>query len=364
MPAQRFGRHGLPLVLRLKQHDGAHVLRARRFVLQRRGLQRALRLHGAKHRLRPAFGVLGQGNRQLDHAFGRQLLRADVVEHVGARRNRRGRQLQQTRGVQPLERGKALVRLGVVRLIDDDDGPLQRQPVRQALARLADKAAQQGAAILRRFFRGDQGIGQVAQRRQIAWMLAFHRLEMPLKAFRKAVHVSLVGVVDAKTLDGGDHHHGRAPPVRRGNLRQFIERHHAQRIAIGIGQRLAIRVARRLQRRERLRAYRLAGHQPHRHWRVAGAPVAGQQRHRMRRQQRLAPAGGNAQAHARHIRPERVGVVRPPCQLAKRQRRALDLRGLGEGREGVEGGLLVGLEGQRGHVAVCNWGLVGNAIRL
>ena len=113
-------------------------------------------------------------------------------------------------------------------------------------------------------------------------------------------------------------------------------------------QRLAVRVGGRLQRFQRLAANRVAGHQPQRDRRVIGLPLARQRGHRMRGQQRLAAASGNAQAHARHFA-KSVGVVRPSDQFPERQRRAFDLGGAGESSQRVQRGLLVGLEDEGGH---------------
>ena len=83
MLAQGGRRNLIVLVLRLKQHDGPYIAVAGGFILQRLAFQRALALHGGKHGLLPALGVLGQCNGQLDHAFRGQFLRADVMQHIG-----------------------------------------------------------------------------------------------------------------------------------------------------------------------------------------------------------------------------------------------------------------------------------------
>ena len=156
--AQCFGRHLVAHVLCLKQHDGAHVAVALGFVFQCFGLQLALRLHGPQHGGGPALGVLGQDDGQFDHVLACQLLRADVVEHIGLVRHRCGGQFQDERWVEPLQGGEAFVGFGVVRLIDDDQGPVQRQPVGQAPARLADKALQHAGAVAGSVFCRHQGI--------------------------------------------------------------------------------------------------------------------------------------------------------------------------------------------------------------
>ena len=62
--------------------------------------------------------------------------------------------------------------------------------------------------------------------------------------------------------------------------------------------------------------------------------------------QRLAPARGNTQAHARRLA-KRIGVVRASDLLAKRQRWALDLGKVGKTLQRVKGRLLVRLEGEK-----------------
>ena len=344
--AQSLGRHFVAQVLRLKQHDGPHMTVPIGLVLQGLGLQFALRLHGAKHGGGPALGVLGQHDGQLDHVLGRQLLRADVVEHIGLGRNRRGRQLQNERGVQALQRGEALVRFGVVRLVHDEQGAVQCQPVGQAPARLAHKARQHTRGILRGVVCRHHGIGQSLQAGHAALWRA---LEVRLKALRKTVHIALARVLDAKALDGCHHHHGVAPPIGRGDLRHVVERAHLQALAIGIGQGGAVGMAGRLQGLERLLANGIAGHQPHGHRRIAALPLTRQQGHRVRRQHRFTAPRGNAQAHARHLRAKGVKVVGAARQLAKGQRRTLGAGCAGERAQRIEGGLLVGFEGDGGH---------------
>ena len=178
--AQCLGRHFGVLVLRLEQHDGPHIAKTGGFVLQRFAFEPALVLHGGKHRLLPALRMFGQRNRQLDHAFSRQLLRADVVQHIGFGRNWRGRQLQNRARVQTLEGGKALVGLGVVRFVDDQQRAVQRQPVGQAPARLAFAAAQHARAVGRHIGAGDHRIGQVVQHPQPLFIAA---RKMPFKVF-------------------------------------------------------------------------------------------------------------------------------------------------------------------------------------
>ena len=226
--AQFLGRHLVARVLRLEQHDGPHIAVALGLVFQRLGFQLALRLHRAKHGGGPALGVLGQHDGQLDHVLGRQLLCAHVVEHIGLGFDRRGRELQDARGVQPLQRREALVRLGVVRLVHDDDGPVQRQPVGQAPARLAHKARQDAGGVLRHVLGRHHRIGQRVQAGQVAPALSALALrqrvfEVRLKRLGKAVHIALPRVVDAKALDGGHHnHHGLPPPLRRGHLGHIV----------------------------------------------------------------------------------------------------------------------------------------------
>ena len=170
--AQGFRRHFGVLVLRLEQNDGPHIAKTGGFVFQRLAFEPALVLHGGKHRLLPAQRMLGQGNRQLDHALRRQFLGADVVQHIGFGGNRRGRQLQNRARVQPPERGKTLVGLGVVRLIDDQQRRMQRQPVGQAPARLAFAALQHARAVRRHVGTGDHRIGQVVQHAQPLFVTA------------------------------------------------------------------------------------------------------------------------------------------------------------------------------------------------
>ena len=83
--------------------------------------------------------------------------------------------------------------------------------------------------------------------------------------------------------------------------------------------------------------------------RIHVAPLARQQRHRVRRQNCLATAGGNAQTHTRHLRAKCSSAVRAARQFGKGQRRPSGLRGAGKGSQRVKGGLLVGLEGEGGH---------------
>ena len=71
------------------------------------GFQQALVLHRIEHRGLPAARVLHQRNRHLDHVLGLQLLGRDMEEHVGALGNRRGRQLEDERRVQALQRFSA-----------------------------------------------------------------------------------------------------------------------------------------------------------------------------------------------------------------------------------------------------------------
>lgn len=131
-------------------------------------------------------------------------------------------------GVQPLQRREALVRLGVVRLVHDDDGAVQRQPVGQAPARLAHKARQDAGGVLRHVLGRHHRIGQRVQAGQVAPALSALALrqrvfEVRLKRLGKAVHIALPRVVDAKALDGGHHnHHGLPPPLRRGHLGHIV----------------------------------------------------------------------------------------------------------------------------------------------
>ena len=178
--AQLFGRHFFARVLGLKEHDGPHIARARRLVLQCLGLQLALGLHRAEYGGGPALGVLGQYDGQLDHVLGRELLRTDVVQHVGLGGNGRGRQLQDERGVEPLQRREALVRLGGVRLVHDEEGLVQRQPVGQAPARLARKACQHAGGVALHILVRHQRVGQLAQAAQRPLV---HAPEMRLETF-------------------------------------------------------------------------------------------------------------------------------------------------------------------------------------
>jgi len=103
-----------------------------------------------------------------------------------------------------------------------------------------------------------------------------------------------------------------------------------------------------LQRLEGLRADRIAGHQPQRHGCIHGRPRARQQRHGVRGQHGLAAARGNAQTHAGHLA-KSICLVRAARQRRKRLRSPLQARRTGETGQGVQGGLLVGLEGDGGH---------------
>ena len=183
---------------------------------------------------------------------------------------------------------------------------------------------------------------------QHAQLLLVARFEVPLKALREAVHIALVGVVNAKALNRCHHYHGTLAPVGGCDVGQVFQHTDLYARPVMGFQRLAVRVAGGLQGLERLAANRVAGHQPYRDRGVGSTPLPRQHPHRMRRHQRLAPARGNAQAHARHLA-KRVRVVGAPHQLAKRQGGAFLLCRAGKRSQGVQGGLLVRLEGEGGH---------------
>ena len=110
--------------------------------------------------------MFGQRNRQLDHGLRSQLLGADVVQHIGFGGDGRRCQLQNGAGIQALERGKAFVGFGVVRLVHNQQRFMKRQPVGQAPAWLADKATEYPCFIVDSLFSRDHRIRQIAQHPQ------------------------------------------------------------------------------------------------------------------------------------------------------------------------------------------------------
>ena len=248
-----------------------------------------------EHRRLPAGQVFGEHDRQLDHVLGLQLLRRHRHQHVGALGDRRGRQFEHARGPHARQRLERKIGARVVRLIDNHDGVLQGQPIDQRGLHPADISLGQ-KRMPRHIRRGHRLQALQAVRRL--------RLEMRLERLAHRIHIALAGLGDPETLDGGHDHHCGTPPLRRRNLRHFRKIAHRQARAIHRLQRLAIRMARCLERIERLAGDGLRRRQPQGHRRVhphrtgAAEPMGGNAVNRMRRQQRLAAAGGQAQTHA------------------------------------------------------------------
>ena len=296
MRAQHVHGHRLAAVLRLQQHDGADVVAlvwaGVGFFLLGLGLQQALLLHRVEHGRLPAARVFHQRNRHLDHVLGLQLLGRHMEQHIAAPGNGRGRQLQDQRRVQALERLEAALGLGVVGLIDDHIGLAQRQPVGQAETRLAHKARQQAAAGpgLRHIVGRDQCIGQATQRRQRRrWLAA----EMRLEGLGKGIDLALLGVVHPEALDGGHHHHGLGLEILRRQRGHAVQIAHPHIGAASLHQRRVERMARGGQGRQGLGADGITGHQPQRQrLRRVARPAPRQAADGMRGQQRLATAGG------------------------------------------------------------------------
>ena len=273
-----------PLRLRLKQHDRPDVI----IFFLRLDLQLVAPLDRLEHRRLPAGDVFREHDRQLDHVLGLQLLRRHRDQHVGAFGNRRCCQLQHARRPDVRQRLERKIGARVVRFIDDDDGVLQRKPVDQRSFHPARISGSE-KRMLRNVSRGDRLQALQAVRRQ--------RLEMRLKRLAHRIHAALAGFRDAKTLNRRHDHDSGAAPLRRRNQRHFGKIADDQARAVDLLQRLTIRMPRLLQRAQGLRGDCIRRRQPQRHRRIAAEPVRRDAMDRMRRQQGLAAARGQAQAY-------------------------------------------------------------------
>ena len=356
--AQHVGRCSTVAVVRLEQNQRAQIAAALPFLMGGLGFELLAAQHRVAHRVFPGR-VLGQHDRQLDHVLGFQFARGHAVQHVGLLRHRRGGQLEDGAGRNPRKRGKGGVGLGVVGLVDHDDRPRQRQQIGQ---RMLDPPEVGGAQKgLARFV--EIGLRHPFEHPRVgSGDLRFEVLEMRVELFAESVDVAALRLLDAKALHRRDQHDGAAAEVLRRQRGRGVELEHRQRLPISRLECRAVRVPGGLQRAQGLVTDGGRRHQPQRHRKVGGTPFAGHQRNRVCRQQRLAAAGGDAQAHAGHLA-ERVAAVGQrlhrgrPVLGSHFGRPGVVQRSIGacsgqEAAQAVEGLRLVGLEGEGGHVQV------------
>ena len=117
---------------------------------------------------------------------------------------------------------------------------VQRQPVGQAPARLADKATEYARAVVVGFGSRNNRVRQAVQHAQTLLIAA---PEVPLEAFRKTVHIALVGVVNAKALDRRHHHDRLFAPIGRRNVGQVFQHADPHASTVAGLQCFAVRVA-------------------------------------------------------------------------------------------------------------------------
>ena len=284
MRFQRPDRYVLVFRLRLEQDDRPDIVGV---VLRRLG-QHGAGFDGAVHRVLPGV-VLGKHDGQLDHVGALEFLGADAVQDVRFRA-RRCRELDHGARVHPRLHVARQAGDGVVRLIDDHQGPVEVQQV--------GKGKLHGAAV------------QPFQARQ-RWR---QRGEVRLHLLIVGVYLAPLGALDAQRLNGADHQAAAIPQVVRpdvGEVRNVEHPHPAVKRRV---QYLPVRMTRVLQRLDRLPADGVARHQPQRQRIVLLDPGVAGNGHGMRGEDGLAAAGGQAQAdvgHVRHLVQRRVGTGVP-----------------------------------------------------
>ena len=195
-------------------------------------------------------------------------------------------------------------------------------------------------------------------------------LEMRLEGLLVGIDVAPRGVVHPQRLQRADDHQRARADVLRADLVAVGDVEHAHAIDAEMRlQRLAVGVTGGLQRAERLLADHVGGHQPQRQRPVLAGVVAGRGGERVRAEQGLAAAGGDAHAHIgrgpivvdealRQIGRDRLRRVLLFEQgLAEGDvERSLVARAAGQGEEARERSerlALVTLEGQRHAGASC-----------
>ena len=359
--AQALDVHLAALVLGLQQQDRTQVVAA--------CSQLARRLLGepGAGEQRVAYGLLpvgmgAQHDRQLDHLLGFELLGRDVVEHVAAvaaLAHRGGGHLDQRRRAQAGEAVVAQRRARVVRLVDDHHRAVPVHQVGEAALDLAQVGAAEVGLDL------EVALAHALEAGQLGGAL-----EMRLEGLLVGIDVAPRGVVHPQRLQRADDHQRARADVLRADLVAVGDVEHAHAIDAEMRlQRLAVGVAGGLQRAERLLADHVGGHQPQRQRPVLAGVVAGRGGERVRAEQGLAAAGGDAHAHVgrgpivvdealRQIGRDRLRRVLLFEQgLAEGGvERGLVARAAGQGEEARERGerlALVTLEGQRHAGASC-----------
>ena len=287
--AQALDVHLAALVLGLQQQDRAQVVAAcgqlARGLLGEAGAGEQRVAHG----LLPV-GMGAQHDRQLDHLLGFELLGRDVVEHVAAvaALPQRGRGHLDQRG--RTQAGEAVVaqrRARVVRLVDDHHRAVPVHQVGEAALDLAQVGAAEVGLDL------EVALAHALEAGQLGGAL-----EMRLEGLLVGIDVAPRGVVHPQRLQRADDHQRARADVLRADLVAVGDVEHAHAIHAEMRlQRLAVGVAGRLQRSQRLLADHVGGHQPQRQRPVLAGVVAGRGGERVRAEQGLAAAGGDAHAH-------------------------------------------------------------------
>ena len=234
---------------------------------------------GFAEKLVALAGVAGDdAQRQLDHVRRLQLGRGDVVQHVGRMLHPRGRggELDDAGGHDVAQGGEREIGAGVVGLVHDDDGPAQPQHVHQGGL---------GFAV---------GAGQ-----QVGEAFGGHVQQMLGEGAVLVVDLAAGGVLDAEGLDGGDDDHGL--PFDRGarEAERFLDGDDFDRAARQL-QGAAVGMARVAQRVGGLVEDGVAGDEPEHHAALGVEQIGHGQAGRVAGEQRLAAAGGHAQADVGH----------------------------------------------------------------
>ena len=294
----------------------------------------------AGHRTLPGL-VLIQADGQLDHLLRLQLRGANGVEDVALGMRGRG-ELD--------DGGRVHARLHLarqaghrlVRLIHDHQRAMEVEQVGEGIAYVVRVAPYPLCHL---------GTERLQPRDPLR-----HVREQRLQRLVVRIDLAPLCVLHAQRLDGGDEHAQVPRQVGRGQPGEIGDVEHAHRLTEGGSQRLTIVMARVVQRVHGLPADRRGRHQPQHRRIVAPDPRIARDRDAVRGEQRLAAAGGQAQADIGHPLLPEQGRVAPaiaaqPPDLVRLGRDRL-VRGLGPVRlcrfekatQRVEGRLLIGLE--------------------
>ena len=221
--------------------------------------------------------MLRQHDRQLDHRFLLEFLRADAIQDVGLRA-RRCRELNDRAGVHPRLHFPGQPGNRVMGFVHNHEGAVHVQQVGEGDLHLP--ACQS--------FQARQVLGQAA--------------EVRLQVLMVRVDPAPLRALGAQSLDGADNQAAVAAEVMGADVREVGNVEDPDTPLKGVVQRLPVGMGRILQRLNGLLPYGVGRRQPERHRVVLFHPGIAGNAHCMGAEEGLAAAGWQAQADIGHLR--------------------------------------------------------------